>query len=51
VRNNATGHATVLFNQFERATFDPPVRMGDNVANTYVNLSGSGTWRVEYTKA
>jgi len=49
VKTSANGHATVPFNTFQRATFKPPVRMGDNVLNTYVNFSGSGTWRVEYT--
>jgi len=46
---NATGHATVLFEQDHMQKFDPPVRMGDNIANTYVNISGSATWRVGYT--
>lgn len=51
VQNNPSGHASLLFEAFVQANFEPPVLMGDSIANTYVNFVGSGSWRVFYTRA
>jgi hypothetical protein len=46
LRNNATGHATVLFKQFVQADFDPPVLFEKGLST---DISGTGILRIFYT--
>lgn len=38
------------FDRYTEADFDPPVLIGDTVANVYIDVTGTGTVRVFYRR-